>query len=545
MEVVIRKIAPDEFSSVLDRVVLFHMGAFPNGIFVRLGESSVRDYYKTILENRFSNIFGAFHNGELIGFLAGTLDRNSLYKELPYNRLLTRMVRRTFTFRLPLSVLVRALWKRILSKDLPRQVELLAIAVSEKHRQQKVGLKLLSEWKATLRKANIHSFLVHTDNEAGRQFYAATGGTALFTFTLRRIMSTCFQFNIATSDAIPSAPVIDETPFISLIVLCRNEKCYIDKCISSLTANDYPTQKMEIIIVDGMSDDGTRAILSGYASQHPNMRVFDNPGKIAPKAMNIGVKNAKGDFIFILGAHTVYDTHYISRCLHGLLQHNVDCAGGRMELLPSQNTAMAKAIVLAVASHFGSGLAKYKVGRIANSQLVDTVPYGVYRKKVFDRIGAYNEHLVRNLDSEFNLRLRKSGGKILLVPDAVAYYFQRSSLGEIIKYYFINGVWIFYPLRYKIRVFELRHLAPLAFFSALFLLLALTILSIEPWWLVGSIGMVYICAATYSAIIQSRRSQHVLLFPLVLLTYFGIHVSAAAGLLWGGVKFILAKVRGH
>lgn len=225
---------------------------------------------------------------------------------------------------------------------------------------------------------------------------------------------------------------------VSIIIPCRNEEKFIGKCLDSIIAQDYPIDNLEVLVVDGMSEDNTRKIVKNYIQKYSFVKLLENPQKIVPTALNIGIKNAKGDIFIIMGAHSIYEKDYIFKCVKYLHAYDVDNVGGIGITLPGDNTIIAKSIALALSHPFGVGNAYFRIGS-KEPRYVDTVPFGCYKREVFDRIGLFDEDLVRNQDDEFNLRLIKNGGKILLGPDIISYYYARDSIHKLWKMYFQYG----------------------------------------------------------------------------------------------------------
>ena len=213
-------------------------------------------------------------------------------------------------------------------------------------------------------------------------------------------------------------------PLVSIIIPCRNEEKFIARCLNSVLGQDYPKDKIEILTVDGRSDDGTKQMIKKYIQQYPFIKLLDNPKRVTPAAFNIGIKNSYGELIIIMGAHSIYEKNYISKCVEHLKKYHADNVGGIWKIMPAKNTLINKAIVFASGSAFGAGNAYYRKGYSKGVKWVDTVFGGCYKKEVFEKIGLFNENLKRNQDLEFNLRLRKAGGKILLCPDIIIYYRQ-------------------------------------------------------------------------------------------------------------------------
>lgn len=261
--------------------------------------------------------------------------------------------------------------------------------------------------------------------------------------------------------------VKNNLPWVSIIIPCWNEEKYIASSLDSILANEYPQEKLEVLVVDGMSQDKTREIVAGYSQKYKFIKLVDNPKHLKPYAFNIGVRKATGQIIIILGAHAFVERDYISQCLRYLNEYQADNVGGIMLTVPRTNSILAKGIALALSSPFGVGNARFRIG--AKKPIwVDTVFGGCYRKEVFEKIGMFNESLIHSQDLEFNLRLKKQGGKILLVPDIKSYYYALSDFKSFCRHNYRNGLWALYPLKFVQHLpISARHLVPLAFVSSL------------------------------------------------------------------------------
>ena len=250
--------------------------------------------------------------------------------------------------------------------------------------------------------------------------------------------------------------------FVSVIVPCLNEERHISACLDSIVANDYPKDKLEILVVDGGSIDKTRAIIKSYGEQFSVIRLLDNPRVITPAAMNVGIKNAKGDVVIKMDAHCVYAKDYISKCVEHLEESGADNVGGVLQSVPAKNTVMARAIAICLSHSFGTGGSYFRIG-VSEPREVDTVAFGCYRKEVFEKIGLFDERMVQIEDLELNDRLRKAGGKIMLFPDIKALYYPSSdTLNDFFKHNITDGIWATFPLKYGFQV-SFRHLIPLVF----------------------------------------------------------------------------------
>ncbi|MBN2121168.1 MAG: glycosyltransferase [Candidatus Omnitrophica bacterium] len=331
---------------------------------------------------------------------------------------------------------------------------------------------------------------------------------------------------------------IDGPGLVSVIIPCRNEENYIAKCLDSLVDQDYPKDKLEVLVVDGMSLDSTRQIVSEYSAKHPFIRILDNPDKITPFAMNRGIHHAKGDIIMKVDAHTVYDPRYISnsvRYLHGFKSDNV---GGVLKPIFDHKTLIARAIGLSISSPFGVGNSYFRIGS-KKPRWVDTVAFGCYRKKIFDKIGFYNEKLVRGQDIELNLRLQRAGGRILLHPDIVGFYYPPSKLIVFLRHSFRNGLWAILPFKYTDALpVRLRHLVPLVFVLSLFGALFFSVLHISFLWLVLGIVLLYGITSLYFSLQIARKEKDSSLLLILPFIFFLFHVSYGVGSLLGVLQCV-------
>lgn len=327
----------------------------------------------------------------------------------------------------------------------------------------------------------------------------------------------------------------------SIIVPCRNERKYIVKCLDSIIAQDYPKDKLEVLVVDGMSKDGTREIVKEYIQKCPFMKLLDNPRKVVPIALNRGIKEAKGEVIMRMDAHNFYRKNYISKCIKYLKEYNVNNVGGICVTLPGANTILARSIALAFSHPFGVGNSYFRIGS-KKPRFVDTVPFGCYKKEVFEKIRPFDENLIRNQDIEFNLRLKKTGGKILLAPDIISYYHARSTLKAFAKQNFWNGFWVIYSAKFAKMPFSIRHLVPFFFVFSLIDSLIL-LLFFHPFiYLFAFVFGSYIILNIFFST-QLCFKNGVKYFPALILSFSALHLSYGFGSIWGVIKLFISKKR--
>ena len=247
---------------------------------------------------------------------------------------------------------------------------------------------------------------------------------------------------------------------LSVICPIYNEERYINKCIQSIINQDYPKDQLEILFVDGMSTDNTREIIKTYLSSVPYIRILENPQKIVPFAMNIGISEAKGDVIIRIDAHTCYERNYFSALVNRLCELNADNVGAvcKTDVLNKNDKTLAIREVLS--NKFGVGNSIFRTG-VNRVMEVDTVPFGCWKRKAFTKYGLYDTRLVRNQDIELNKRIIRGGGKIYIIPDTFCTSLARETFAGIAKNNYGNGKWniltVFYTNKFvspaRIRVF--------------------------------------------------------------------------------------------
>jgi len=257
---------------------------------------------------------------------------------------------------------------------------------------------------------------------------------------------------------------------ISIIIPCLNEEKYIGNCIRSVLESDYPHDDMEIIIVDGGSTDNTINIINDYQQKHSFIKLMHNSKKIVPISMNIGTENASGEYIIRLDAHASYPKDYFSKLIHYHQVLDGDNIGGVWNTEVLNQNKLSMAIKNVLSDKFGVGGAKFRTG-VYKVEEVDTVPFGCFKKKIFQKVGLYDERLVRNQDIELNKRIKKAGGKIYLVPDIECTYYARETFKDLAKNNFANGKWNILTAYYTKRLSSLsiRHFIPLFFVLSLIL----------------------------------------------------------------------------
>jgi glycosyltransferase involved in cell wall biosynthesis len=328
------------------------------------------------------------------------------------------------------------------------------------------------------------------------------------------------------------------SPFVTVVVPCRNEEEHIGRCLESILANDYPKERLEILVLDGMSEDRTRNIVAGYSERYPMVRLVDNPKKHIPVAMNIGIKAARGERILKMDAHSTYQPEYISRCVQYQDLYGAENVGGVWKMVPMPETAMAKAIVLGLGHRFGSGNANVKVG-VDKPTWSDTAAFGCFKKDLFERIGLYDEKLLSSSDLDLNQRIRAAGGGILVVPDVIISYMADANLRVFRRHVFADGVWVSYVMKFGKRAWSWRHWVPAVFVLSLVATFSLSAVNRGFLWLGLSIAGVYAAvnvAVSLQIAIRERDPRFAGLLPIVFAVRHFVH---GIGTLYGMVLVVL------
>jgi glycosyltransferase involved in cell wall biosynthesis len=309
--------------------------------------------------------------------------------------------------------------------------------------------------------------------------------------------------------------------------------------MQSIVANDYPKESLEVLVVDGMSSDGTAGTVAEYVARYPFIRLLCNPKKTTPTALNLGIVHARGDVLMRMDAHAEYPSDYIRSLVDLLQSSGADNVGGIWVTRPANGSAMARAIAIGLSHPLGVGNSRFRIGSTV-PLWVDTVPFGCYRREVFERVGLFDEELVRNQDDELNLRLIKHGGRILLSPDVRSYYYARDSLSKLWRMYYQYGY--FKPLvaRKIGGVLTWRQLVPPIFVAAV-----LTSGLLAPWsWSIAAAGalllLCYLTAIATTAAAAGRKDGWRVGLALVVVIP-AIHWSYGFGYLRGAWRFLVRR----
>ena len=332
-----------------------------------------------------------------------------------------------------------------------------------------------------------------------------------------------------------------DLPFVSVVFPCLNENKYISACLDSVIANEYPKEKLEVLLCDGMSDDGTREIITSYIRKYPYIKLLDNPQKSIPNALNIGIKNSKGTVIVRMDVHAKYENDYIKKCAERLIEYDVDNVGGIIITKPKESGFLANAIVATLTSSFGVGNSLFRIG--SNKPLeVDTVFGGCFRRTLFDKIGFYDENITRSEDLEFNSRIKQNGGKIILFPDIKATYYARANFLDYCRYSYIYGFCGANNLKFVSKGFlKIRHFIPPTFVATLAGSFLLGILLTPKFFWVFALALgAYFPVAFYFSFKVASKDDWRYFFILPIL-FFCRHIFFGCGSIWGILKAVGSK----
>lgn len=319
---------------------------------------------------------------------------------------------------------------------------------------------------------------------------------------------------------------------ITIMLPVRNEGGYLKNCLSAALNQQYPTDQMEILLADGMSTDGTREIIQTFQKNYPNLKLIDNPEGIVPTGLNAALRIAKGEIIIRVDGHTIIAPDYVKQCVEAFERTRADNVGGRMTAIGKGS--FAEAVACATSSPFGVGGARFHYSE--QEEWVDTVYMGAWRREVFERIGLFDEELVRDQDDELNYRLRENGGKILLCPSIKSQYFVRSTPTSLWKQYYQYGYWKVRVMQKHPRQMRMRQFIPPAFVASLLFSIVLAFFSPVGGWMLAGIGGAYLMANVSASVVTAARKgwRHLLLLPVAFAT---LHVSYGLGFLVGLVRF--------
>jgi succinoglycan biosynthesis protein ExoA len=321
---------------------------------------------------------------------------------------------------------------------------------------------------------------------------------------------------------------------VSVIVPIRNEESYIAPCLHSLLQQTYPQDSYEILVVDGRSSDRSREIVEEVGREYGIVRCLDNPAAIAPAAMNVGIRNAVGDVIIRADGHNFYPKDYIANCVKYLQETGADNVGGPLRTVPSDDNFSAKVVAAILTSPFGVGDSRFRTSSFEG--FVETVPFGAFRRELFDRIGLFDEKLVRNQDNELNARIRSAGGKIYQTPALTTEYHPVATIAALLKQTFKTSQWHAFSVRRNASAMGARHFVPALFIVSLGILLGGAL-----WSHLALVGLrvlvgAYLLFGTYFAF-RRRRDCDLGVTCVMPLACLMFHIAYGLGTI-AGLRFL-------
>jgi succinoglycan biosynthesis protein ExoA len=328
-------------------------------------------------------------------------------------------------------------------------------------------------------------------------------------------------------------------PFVSVIMPCRNEGRTIARSMASILAQDYPADRMEIIVADGMSGDDTRDVLANFGD--PRIRVVDNPERVTPYALNRAIDAAHGDYIQRVDAHSVLAPDYVRKLVEFLEAHPTAWGAGGIKSFEAQAEGpFSRAICVVLSHRFGIGNSKFRTDGVADhkEEPVDAVFNCCWPRAVFERVGLFHEQLTRSQDIELSTRIREAGGELWLVPSAQTTYFARSNFSVYVRHNWLNGIWSLLPAAYlggRLPV-RWRHLVPLAFVASLGLTGLMALLVPMLRWLPLLPALPYALMNLGISLSVAWRERDWTLVGLLPLAFAGMHLAYGAGSVWGTLR---------
>ncbi|MCD6393910.1 MAG: glycosyltransferase family 2 protein [Planctomycetes bacterium] len=328
-----------------------------------------------------------------------------------------------------------------------------------------------------------------------------------------------------------------QLPFVSIVMPIRNEADFIERAVTSIVENEYPHDKLEIIIADGMSTDSTRDVVGKLAEADPRIRLIENAGRIVSTGLNEALRQIKGDIFIRIDGHCEIPADFIRKSVETLLSRpEAWVAGGYWKT--ESDGYVGQVIAAATQSPVGVGGASHRLGN--HDGWTDTVPYGAHHKWVLDKIGFFDEELVRNQDDEFNMRINLAGGRIWIASDICSTYYSRSSLKKLWRQYFQYGFWRIRTMQKHGKPATLRQVMPLLFVLSILVLSLAGFAHRFFWWLLACELVLYCLGLGYGSIHVAGQTtlKHSLLAPLVFAI---LHFGYGVGGMWGIIRFVLLR----
>lgn len=325
----------------------------------------------------------------------------------------------------------------------------------------------------------------------------------------------------------------ENLPYISALLVTRNEQDYIEMALMSYINQDYPKNKYEILVVDGGSTDATmdivRKMKRKYEDTHFSITILDNPKQILASGWNVGIQAAKGEYVIRIDAHAKAERDFLYKSAETILQVDAVCVGGKLvtKTLGDGNGAISKVL----SSPFGVGNSSFRVSE--RSGFVDTAVYGLYKKSIFQEVGYFEEKYVRNQDLQMHARIRKHGGRFYFNPDIRCEYYARNTTKKMVRQGFQNGKWNMILLKEDRSGLSIRHLVPFTFVLFLIAAGAGGFVYKPLWILQASVLLLHLLLGVYFGIRGGAKGKEALVMPFLFLL---LHISYGSGFLVGVLK---------
>lgn len=327
---------------------------------------------------------------------------------------------------------------------------------------------------------------------------------------------------------------------VSFIIIAYNAEKFLDKSLGSLKRQNYPHKNIEVILVDGMSKDGTKNVFEKFKKENETdfskIKILENPGKTLPKGWNVALKETSGEVILRVDAHTFFDEDFIANNVKEI-EKGENIVGGKCISVTQNNNWKEKLLLIAEESIFGCGIADFR--RKEEKEYVSTLAFAMYRKKVFDDVGTYNEDLARTEDNEMHYRMKQKGYKFLLSPNIKTYRYARSDLKGMIKQKYGNGKWIGITLHYCSKCFSIYHLVPFLFVLGIIFstIMAIVKIPIFAYLLIGA----YLIFNILNILLITIKNGFSITYLLLPFIFFILHCAYGIGTFVGIVKGFFMK----
>lgn len=348
---------------------------------------------------------------------------------------------------------------------------------------------------------------------------------------------TASEWPLEPMREVAPAAFSSRVPFVSVVVPLRNEGKLLEPCLLSLLAQSYPENQFEILVVDGRSSDGSREVVERLGAGSTSLFLLDNPAQHTPSGMNAGIRAARGSIVVIAGAHCVYPQRFIENCVVCLERTGADVVGGPVKTEASSKAFGAQLACAILSSPFGVGNSRFRTS--VQEGYVDTVPFGAYRREVFERVGLFNERLIRNQDNDLSARVREAGGKIYMTPALTTVYVPISNYRDLLLQALRKSQWHALTWKENWKALGFRHLCPATFLGISGLLALLS-----PWHvsarviLIAIIAIYFLLGIWFATQAEEKRSWSVrLVMPFACILF---HFAYGLGTLVGIRRFFTA-----